>query len=197
MSMAVPPPCGWRASSGLQYVQAVKFAPSPNGYLVGPFCGPPPGCCCPAPVPAGCLVMEPPPVAPAPKEAPKAIETPKPASFKPPTFNNSCVNFIPPKNISTLFIFAEAGPPKKGALKFQPWQIDSAKTVRDILEHLEKGDGKWSLVEYYEVGDGNWTKGITVSYKDERAKKAIPRFGWTSKRGGTLPPVWLATEKKE
>ncbi|KAL9094372.1 MAG: hypothetical protein Q9165_003222 [Trypethelium subeluteriae] len=107
------------------------------------------------------------------------------------------VNVIPPKNVSTLFIFTEAGPPKQnGSLKFQPWQIDSTKTVQDILEHLGKGDDSWSLVEYHELGDGNWDQGTTVGYKDERAKKSISTFGWTPKRGGLLPPVWLATEKE-
>ncbi|KAI9685765.1 MAG: hypothetical protein M1822_004325 [Bathelium mastoideum] len=131
-----------------------------------------------------------------PKPAPPKL--PKPASFKPPKFEGSPgVNFIPPKNITTLFIFAEIGPPKNGSLKFQPWQIDSSKTVRDILDHLGKGDEKWNVVEYFEAGDGKWDKGITVGYKSDRAKKEISKFGWTPKRGGALPPVWLATEQKE
>ena len=180
MSTTYFPPCGWRASSGLQYLQAVA-----------PICCPPAVCQCPTPVPSGCLVLM------SASAGPPTATPPTPASSSFPRFDNPGVNVIPPKNVSTLFIFTKPGPPKQGSVKFQPWQVDSTKTVRDILDYLGKGDEKWSLVEYHETGDGNWDKGITVGYTTDRAKQGISKFGWTSKRSRTLPPVWLATERED
>ena len=188
MSITDLPPCGWRASTGLQYLQAVTFAQPPSGCVVAPVCSPPlPGCVYPMPAPGGFWFPAP---------APPCLNLSRPASLPPPQFKAAPgVNFIAPKNITTLHIFIETGPPKDSSSKFKPWQIDSSKTVQDILEHHGKGSENWAIVEYHEAGDGNWKKGITVRYKDDRAKKEICKFGWTPRRRGPLSSVWLAIER--
>ncbi|KAL1616585.1 hypothetical protein SLS54_008320 [Diplodia seriata] len=109
-----------------------------------------------------------------------------------------------------VFRKTDIGPWKDGARRgvvvparrmggFNIWDADVGWSVKQLLEHLGKGDDAWAVSEVTEAGNGRWYKGSTIKYKDERAAETLSKQGWTERRGkgGGQAPVWLVLHKVE
>ncbi|OQO11377.1 hypothetical protein B0A48_05633 [Cryoendolithus antarcticus] len=113
-------------------------------------------------------------------------------------------NYMFPPQHTKLHIFNKAAKvwhPKYATqkLKFKIFTASTLLTPAMVIENTigTSGDAanEWVVTEVFEQGDGRWAKGSTIAYTARRAKDSLAGMGWTARRGGDQPPVWLTVHK--
>ncbi|KAK4953440.1 hypothetical protein LTR28_006472 [Elasticomyces elasticus] len=92
------------------------------------------------------------------------------------------------------------GGAKAANADFRIWIVPCNSSVRELVERLCEGVGgekmkKIAVTECVEAGTGKWLKGTTIEYKSDKAMDKLKSLGWSSKRGESLPPVWVCLHK--
>ncbi|KAF2147037.1 uncharacterized protein K452DRAFT_293527 [Aplosporella prunicola CBS 121167] len=160
-------------------------------------------------------VPPPAPAAPAPAPAP-AADAPAPPPPDPNTIGlvNALANAPPgPRHIYragvtqlhssgyvTLHVILNGLKPwEAGAAgqrpEFQIVEADAEWPVRRLMDSVGKKGPGWVLTEAVELGAGTWRKGTSIKWEDDIAMEPLENVGWSGRRGGRLPPVWLAVHR--
>lgn len=132
------------------------------------------------------------------KEEPK----PKPVSHPAPDMRSG-MNYMYPPTHTKLHIFNKSWKLWEDkhtgkSFNFKIFNVATTFTPAMVIENVLSGKCEpkgWAITEVVEKGDGAWAKGTTIEHGGDRAGASLESMGWTGKRGGALPPVWVVVHK--
>ncbi|MCJ1295280.1 hypothetical protein MMC34_006842 [Xylographa carneopallida] len=116
-------------------------------------------------------------------------------------FTDGISTYIFPENHAIIHLVS---------FEHQPWdhpgeefgftvhKVPCSMPIRELIRRLGcpgTQDPQRGIVECIETGNGVWLKGSVFRLHDDRSKQRLEDIVWTSARGTTRKPVWLAVYK--